>query len=141
MIRLLVIMLISASAWGGEVYLCQGPDGKKTAQDRPCPTGHKSKAIPTEPPEVTMAREQEQARISLRHQLDAAQQTQGKERQQQRKSYSIPVPVPQPSVITNCDSAGCWDNMGGRYNRGAGDTYFGPSGRFCQMIGDMMQCP
>jgi len=49
-------------------------------------------------------------------------------------------PQPMPSVITNCDGAGCWDNLGGRYNKGAGNTYFGPSGA-CQSIGGMMHCP
>lgn len=44
--------------------------------------------------------------------------------------------------ITNCDAGGCWDDEGGRYTRGAGDTYF-PSqgGGACQMIGGRMQCP
>ena len=51
------------------------------------------------------------------------------------------IPAPQPSIITNCDSAGCWDDLGGRYNKGAGDTYFGPSGTACQSTGGMMQCP
>lgn len=141
MIRLLAILLFSASAWGGEVYLCRAPDGSTTAQDGPCPKGHKSKAIQTEPPEVTRSREEEQARIKLRQQLEAAQQVQKEEIRKKKKSYSIPNPAPQPSVITNCDSAGCWDDMGGRYNRGAGNTYFGPSGGACQLIGGMMQCP
>jgi hypothetical protein len=52
----------------------------------------------------------------------------------------LPIPAPQPSVITSCDSGGCWDNLGNRYNGGAGGTYFGPTGA-CQDIGGMMQCP
>lgn len=52
---------------------------------------------------------------------------------------AIPA-LPQPSVITSCDSGGCWDDVGNRYNGGGGNTYFGPSGA-CQMIGGMMQCP
>lgn len=52
---------------------------------------------------------------------------------------NLPSP-PTPSVITNCDDAGCWDNLGNRYNRGAGNTFFKPSGA-CQQIGNMMQCP
>jgi Domain of unknown function (DUF4124) len=57
-------------------------------------------------------------------------------------SNSEPQPIlaPQPSVITNCDSGGCWDDVGGRYDKGAGNTYFGPTGA-CQAIGGMMQCP
>lgn len=53
---------------------------------------------------------------------------------------SMPSP-PQPSVITSCDAGGCWDNMGGRYNKGAGTTYFPSTGGSCQMVGGMMQCP
>lgn len=46
-----------------------------------------------------------------------------------------------PVVITNCDQGGCWDTRGGRYNRGAGDTHFGPNGVVCQMMGGQMICP
>jgi hypothetical protein len=59
-------------------------------------------------------------------------------------SPSLPAPVspPAPSVITNCDSGGCWDNLGGRYNRGAGTTYIPSSGGpACQLIGGVMHCP
>lgn len=49
-------------------------------------------------------------------------------------------PHPGPSVISNCDSGGCWDTRGQRYPRGAGNTYFGPSGA-CQRIGGQMHCP
>lgn len=51
-----------------------------------------------------------------------------------------PHPTPQPTIITNCDSSGCWDNMNGRYDKGAGRTYHGPSGA-CQMINGQMYCP
>ena len=50
------------------------------------------------------------------------------------------IPQLQPSAITSCDSGGCWDDVGGRYDKGAGNTYFGPNGA-CQDIGGMMQCP
>lgn len=53
---------------------------------------------------------------------------------------ALPAPAPQPSVITSCDNGGCWDNLGNRYNRGAGNTFFGPSGA-CQKVGSTMQCP
>ena len=54
---------------------------------------------------------------------------------------SIPNPSPpQPSVITNCDAAGCWDNLGGRYNKGAGNTYFPSGGGACQSVGGQMMC-
>lgn len=62
----------------------------------------------------------------------------------QKSNYSAP-PVqhqatPPPSHITNCDSAGCWDNQGGRYNKAAGSTYFRQDGKACQSIGGQMQC-
>lgn len=48
----------------------------------------------------------------------------------------------QPSAITNCDAAGCWDNLGNRYNKGTGTTYFPANGgHACQLIGGQMQCP
>ena len=48
--------------------------------------------------------------------------------------------APRPSTITSCDAAGCWDNTGGRYTRGAGNTFLSPRGA-CQNIGGMMRCP
>lgn len=48
---------------------------------------------------------------------------------------------PPPSLITNCDAGGCWDNVGNRYNRGGGNTYFpGAGGGACQKVGNLMQC-
>lgn len=58
------------------------------------------------------------------------------------RSYgSAPATPPAPTHITNCDASGCWDNQGGRYNRGAGPTYTHQSGQTCQKIGDQMHCP
>lgn len=48
---------------------------------------------------------------------------------------------PQPNIITNCDSGGCWDDVGNRYNRGGGNTHFPATGGSCQLIGGMMRCP
>lgn len=58
-------------------------------------------------------------------------------------SAPMPAPAapPAPTHITNCDASGCWDNQGGRYNRGAGPTYIHQGGRPCQMIGGQMHCP
>lgn len=58
-------------------------------------------------------------------------------------SNSMPSPAapPAPTHITNCDASGCWDNQGGRYNRGAGPTYIHQGGRACQMVGGQMHCP
>ena len=59
-----------------------------------------------------------------------------------QNTADIPPPTSAPSVITNCDASGCWDNMGGRYNRGAGQTYFpAQGGAACQMVGGAMRCP
>jgi len=56
------------------------------------------------------------------------------------RSYSAPVTPKAPTVITNCDPAGCWGSDGTRYNKGAGDTYFPSTGGSCQNIGGQMQC-
>ncbi len=54
---------------------------------------------------------------------------------------AMPAPPPAPSVITSCDAGGCWDNMGGRYTKGAGNTHFPTTGGgACQMIGGQMRC-
>ena len=55
--------------------------------------------------------------------------------------FSIPEPSPtMPSKITNCDLAGCRDDLGGRYNHIGGDMYSSPSGN-CQVVGNFMRCP
>lgn len=61
-----------------------------------------------------------------------------------QRQYSVPTPAPappQPSTITSCDNAGCWDNLGNRYNRGAGQTYIQGNGRVCHAAGSQMHCP
>lgn len=57
-------------------------------------------------------------------------------------SQSMPMQMPAapPAVITSCDATGCWDSAGGRYNKGAGNTYFGPRGA-CTASGGTMVCP
>lgn len=51
-----------------------------------------------------------------------------------------PATPPTPSIITNCDPSGCWDNLGGRYNSAAGGNFIGPSDRLCINMGGMIQC-
>lgn len=63
-----------------------------------------------------------------------------KERGLPSSFYSAPMPPSPPPNITSCDGAGCWDNRGTRYNKGAGSTYFPSSGGSCQNIGGQMQC-
>jgi hypothetical protein len=58
------------------------------------------------------------------------------------RAYAAPV-TPQaapPASITHCDSAGCWDSNGTRYDSGGGGTYYGSNGKTCQAEGDVMQC-
>lgn len=63
--------------------------------------------------------------------------------EQQDRHWGVSAPASQPArVITSCDSTGCWDSLGGRYNKGADSTYFPASGGpVCQMIGSQMHCP
>ena len=56
------------------------------------------------------------------------------------------MPAPQvlatpsvPSVITSCDSGGCWDNLGKRYN-GTGTSLIGSTGKPCIRSGDRIEC-
>lgn len=60
---------------------------------------------------------------------------------------TVPVvpPVPEirlpatPSVLTQCDTGGCWDNHGQRYS-GSGPVYSGPGGAVCTRNGDRIEC-
>lgn len=66
---------------------------------------------------------------------------------------NLPIPAPSaspapatapsaPAIITNCDSGGCWDTNGLRYNKGAGATHFPANGGpACQLINGQMICP
>lgn len=56
------------------------------------------------------------------------------------KQAAAAATPPAPTHITNCDAGGCWDNMGTRYNQGAGPTHIRQDGQVCQAIGGMMQC-
>lgn len=44
-----------------------------------------------------------------------------------------------PSVLTNCDAGGCWDNLGNRYH-GSGSILFSPAGKPCSRMGDWIDC-
>jgi len=45
-------------------------------------------------------------------------------------------------IITSCDSAGCWDTSGTRYNSGAGNTHINTqTGRTCRIVESKMHCP
>lgn len=54
-------------------------------------------------------------------------------------SKAPPPRRPAPGVITSCDSGGCWDSAGTRYNR-SGNVMIGPRGA-CTVNGDVMNCP
>ncbi|WP_415033383.1 DUF4124 domain-containing protein [Azonexus sp.] len=45
-----------------------------------------------------------------------------------------------PALITNCDSSGCWDTRGVRYNNAGGGSTYRQDGRFCQQVGGMLHC-
>ncbi|SEF28531.1 hypothetical protein SAMN03159371_03717 [Variovorax sp. NFACC28] len=45
-----------------------------------------------------------------------------------------------PRFITNCNESVCFDNVGGVYNKGAGNTVFGTSGEICQNVPGSLQC-
>lgn len=51
----------------------------------------------------------------------------------------ISAPPPQPSIITNCDPTGCWDNLGNRYNN-SGTGHFWRNGQFCVNNGGTVLC-
>jgi len=41
--------------------------------------------------------------------------------------------------VTSCDSGGCWDDRGDRYN-GSGSTLFRSDGKICNQVGTMLSC-
>lgn len=45
-----------------------------------------------------------------------------------------------PGVMTNCDSAGCWDSNGMRYNNAAGGNFTRSDGKFCTRAGTNVIC-
>lgn len=45
-----------------------------------------------------------------------------------------------PRFITNCNESVCFDNLGGIYNKGAGNTVFGTTGEICQNVPGSLQC-
>ena len=70
-----------------------------------------------------------------------AKAAEAEEAARNRRLYPVlPPPRPMPPRVTNCDKGGCWDEQSRRYNKGGGNTYFGPSGP-CTQIGNTMRCP
>ena len=51
---------------------------------------------------------------------------------------TITLPA-RPAVLTLCDTGGCWDNFGARYN-GTGTILQGPGGVPCTRSGDRIEC-
>ena len=51
-----------------------------------------------------------------------------------------PAPSTAPAIINRCDSGGCTDTNGVRYNGGVGTTLLGPQGRVCHNNGITVQC-
>lgn len=46
-----------------------------------------------------------------------------------------------PTLLTNCNATGCWDNAGNRYNRrGDGQTLWSGDGRVCRPRGNAIYC-
>jgi hypothetical protein len=59
-----------------------------------------------------------------------------------RRPSVIPGRTGNPApTIASCDSSGCWDTNGARYNRAAGNTFFGPNGVACTGTPGAMVCP
>lgn len=50
-----------------------------------------------------------------------------------------PPPHVKPSTLMSCDTGGCWDDAGNRYN-GRGATLYRDDGKTCQRVGNMLQC-
>lgn len=44
-----------------------------------------------------------------------------------------------PALLGNCDTAGCWDTQGRRYDRAAGGM-FRSDGKFCTRVGQQVNC-
>lgn len=44
------------------------------------------------------------------------------------------------NIVTSCDSGGCWDAQGRRYNEGGGDILFRQDGKACTRFADQVRC-
>tara|TARA_R110002049_G_scaffold188251_7_gene356610 strand:- start:3013 stop:3474 length:462 start_codon:yes stop_codon:yes gene_type:complete len=149
---------LSASA---QVFKCvDEATGKTTFTDTACPDKGVGNYVPVERTnsdsgypsdgEIAASKREQERKMQARHaEWDrmAKEQDRGSEAgagkpdsTQTSTPVPIPMPAPQPTVITNCDTAGCWDNLGNRYNKAAGDTYFRSDGKACQGVGGSMNC-
>lgn len=52
----------------------------------------------------------------------------------------VPAAPNRPAVVNSCDSGGCTDSNGVRYNGGVGNAMIGPQGQLCHRTGVTMQC-
>jgi hypothetical protein len=60
-------------------------------------------------------------------------------KEERRERASIESASAGPSVITSCDSGGCWDTAGRRYN-GSGGTLSRTDGKVCTRSGNVLLC-
>ena len=57
------------------------------------------------------------------------------------QQHPAPTPPPTPpSIISSCDSSGCWDTGGGRYNATGSGHFYDTNGRFCAQDGPNIRC-
>ncbi|WP_434064368.1 DUF4124 domain-containing protein [Pseudomonas aeruginosa] len=152
---LAVLALLSfPSASAAQVYRCVDAAGKVTFSDQGCADGHSSSAIDVAPANTldsTQYRSEQLpersrggspgVRVTVVGGEEPPART-GKTYSRQRQVLPAPAARPAPGVITNCDSGGCWDSNGVRYNRGAGNTHFPANGGpACEFVGGNMVCP
>jgi len=148
-----------------DAYKCTTPSGKVVITDNGCAgVGRHDKAYESE--NISIERQRQAQAVSDKNmdilERNAAEERAYREsvsRQQaigqlqappshpaQSSRPSIPQEKPlrrraaPPAVVTNCDTGGCWDTQGRRYNNGAGDTKFRSDGKTCQQVGPNMIC-
>lgn len=112
-----------------------------------CPSEQDIKNMETSASSITLSKEQ---RIQRQAEIQAARRCRAGgsptpdysavQAEQERAAARRAAAGVAPVAVTNCDSAGCWDTNGQRYNRAAGGNFVRQDGAFCTPVGNQLQC-
>lgn len=167
----LLALACLSSTTQAQIIKCTKPDGSMELSDRPCAKGTNShvsvgpmnssdgahyqalarqQRVQEQIDDAKAAAYTRTVRAQRQQEADAKAhqefrekllEAQAKTEKDVRRAARRQAAASHPTMITNCDRAGCWDTGGNRYNNAAGSgNFFRQDGRACRTVGNQVQC-
>lgn len=106
-----------------------------------CPSEREIKNLETSASSVTATRDQQRMHADALRLARACGTGQTVEPTPSRRPYeNVTGHAGQNTGMSSCDSTGCWDVQGRRYNSAAGGNLWREDGKFCVKVGPDYQC-